>query len=227
MISKRMKKISAAYDHSAFYSLTDAINIVKSNATCKFDESVDLAINVNIDPKKADQNLRGIVVMPNGTGRSVKIAVFARAEKADEARAAGADIVGENDLVEAIQAGNIDFNVCIATPDMMAVVSKVGKILGPKGLMPNPKLGTVTMDIKNTIERARKGQVEYRAEKAGVVHASICRISFSEDKILENAKYFIDEILRVRPASVKGTYIKSAYLSSTMGNSVRLDLSKF
>lgn len=227
MISKRIKKISAAYDHNAFYSLADAINLVKSNATCKFDESVDLAINVNIDPKKADQNLRGIVVMPNGTGRSVKIAVFARAEKADEARAAGADVVGENDLVEAIQAGNIDFNVCIATPDMMAVVSKVGKILGPKGLMPNPKLGTVTMDIKNTIERARKGQVEYRAEKAGVVHASICRVSFSADKILENAKYFIDEILRIRPASVKGTYIKSAYLSSTMGNSVRLDLSKF
>lgn len=225
-ISKRMKKVASSYDCDKFYSLEEAIKIVKSIASCKFDESVDVAINANVDPKKADQNLRGVVVMPNGTGKTVRIAVFAKAEKAEEARAAGADIVGENDLVEQIQAGEINFDVCIATPDMMATVSKVGKLLGPKGLMPNPKLGTVTPDVKGAIDRARKGQVEYRAEKAGVIHASMCKVSFDADKIYQNTKHFIDEIFRVRPASVKGTYIKSAYLSTTMGGSVKLDLAK-
>lgn len=225
-ISKRMKKVMESYDPAKLYGLTEAVNLIKKNANCKFDEGIDIAMNVNVDPKKSDQTLRGMVVMPNGTGKTVRIAVFAKAEKADEARAAGADIVGDADLVERIQSGNIDFDVCIATPDMMGSVGKVGKLLGPKGLMPNPKLGTVTPDLKSAIERARKGVVEYRAEKAGVVHANLCKASFSAEKIVENVKCFIDEITRARPASVKGTYVKSVFLSSTMGGSVRLDLSQ-
>lgn len=225
-ISKRMKKIAGLYDSAKSYSIAEAVEILKSFPKCKFDESIDVAVNLNVDPKKADQNLRGVVAMPNGTGKVVRIAVFAKGEKAIEAKDAGADIVGDADLADRIQAGDMDFDVCIATPDMMAFVGKVGKLLGPKGLMPNPKLGTVTTDVKGAIENIRKGQVEYRAEKAGVVHVSVCKSSFANDKIVQNIKYFLDEILRVRPASVKGTYMKSVHLSTTMGGGISIDLSR-
>lgn len=225
-LSKRMKKINASYDKTKLYTLSQAIDILKQNVSCKFDEGVDIAMNLNVDPKKSDQNIRGVVVMPHGTGKNVRIAVFAKGTIAEEAKSAGADIVGDAELVEMIQDGKMDFDVCIASPDMMASVGKVGKLLGPKGLMPNPKLGTVTSDVKQAIIRARKGQVEYRAEKAGVVHANICKSSFDKQKIVDNIKSFIDEVTKVRPVSVKGSYIKKISVSTTMGGSVTLDLSQ-
>ena len=222
-IAKRLKDISASYDAEKENSLDDAVEILKKNASCKFDETIEIAMALNVDPKKSDQYLRGVVGMPNGTGKVVRVAVFAKDAKAEEAKKAGADIVGEKDLLDEIAAGKpFDYDVCIATPDMMVAVGKIGKILGPKGLMPNPKTGTVTFDVAKAIDNIKKGQVEYKTEKAGIVHAGVAKASFSADAIKQNIQAFIDEIMRVKPAVVKVNYVKSIYLSTTMGPSVKL-----
>lgn len=226
-IQKRIKAINASYDVNAFYTLDEAVTILKDSAKCKFDENIDIAVNLNVDPKKGDQYLRGVVSMPHGTGKTVKVAVFAKDKKADEARAAGADIVGDKELLDEIAHGKpFDCDVCIATPDMMVLVGKIGKILGPKGLMPNPKTGTVTFDVAKAIDTIKKGQVEYKTEKAGIVHAGVAKASFSKEAIKDNINAFLDEINRVRPASVKNVYIKSIFLSTTMGPSVKLSLAQ-
>ena len=206
------------------YALAEAIAMVKANATAKFDETIEISMNLGIDPRHADQMVRGLVGLPNGTGKTLRVGVFARGAKAEEALAAGADVVGSDDLAEKIQAGDIQFDRCIATPDMMALVGRLGKILGPRGLMPNPRLGTVTMDVKGAITAAKAGQVEFRAEKAGIVHAGIGKASFSEDKLLENARAFADAITKARPTGAKGTYVRNAALRSTMGPGVRVDV---
>ena len=224
-IGKRLKAAQAAVDHSKSYPLADAIKLVKSNAKAKFDETVEMSMNLGIDPRHADQMVRGLINLPNGTGKSVRVGVFARGPKAEEAQAAGADVVGAEDLAEKIQAGEIAFDRCIATPDMMGVVGRLGKILGPRGLMPNPRLGTVTMDVKGAIAAAKAGQVEFRAEKAGIIHAGIGKASFDDDKLLENARALADAIQKARPTGAKGTYLKGASLSSSMGPGVRLDVS--
>jgi len=222
-ISKRLKNIIASYDADREYSLDEAVELLKKNATCKFDETVEISMALNVDPKKSDQYLRGVVGMPNGTGKTVRVAVFAKDAKAEEAKKAGADIVGEKELLDDIAAGKpFDCDVCIATPDMMVAVGKIGKILGPKGLMPNPKTGTVTFDVAKAIDNIKKGQVEYKTEKAGIVHAGVAKVSFTVDAIKQNIQAFIDEIVRVKPAVVKVNYIKSIYLSTTMGPSVKL-----
>jgi large subunit ribosomal protein L1 len=223
-IGKRLKAAQSGFDREKAYVLEEAVKLVKSNAKAKFDETVEIAMNLGIDPRHADQMVRGVVAMPAGTGKTVRIAVFARGAKADEARAAGADVVGADDLAAAVQEGKIDFERCIATPDMMALVGRLGKVLGPRGLMPNPKLGTVTMDVKGAVGAAKAGQVEFRAEKAGIVHAGIGKASFGEDKLLENARAFIDAIQKARPTGAKGTYVKKVALSSSMGPGVRVDL---
>jgi large subunit ribosomal protein L1 len=206
------------------YTLSDAIALAKSNATAKFDETIEISMNLGIDPRHADQMVRGLVGLPNGTGKTLRVGVFARGAKADEARAAGADVVGAEDLGEKIQAGEIDFDRCIATPDMMALVGRLGKILGPRGLMPNPRLGTVTMDVKGAITAAKAGQVEFRAEKAGIVHAGIGKASFPTEKLLENARAFADAIVKARPTGAKGTYVQKVAVSSSMGPGVRVDV---
>jgi large subunit ribosomal protein L1 len=214
------KKLRAAYeglDLDKLYELQEALNLVKTKAFAKFDETLEISIRLNIDPRKAEQAMRGMMNLPKGTGKIVKIAVFARGPKAEEAKAAGADIVGAEDLKEAIMAGNIDFNRCIATPDMMGVVGSLGKILAPRGLMPNPKLGTVTMDISKAIQNAKAGQAEYRNDKSGVVNIGIGKISFSLEDLIENARFVIDTITKARPAGIKGTYMKTIAVSSTMG----------
>jgi large subunit ribosomal protein L1 len=223
-IGKRLKAAQSGFDREKAYALDEAIRLVKSNAKAKFDETVEIAMNLGIDPRHADQMVRGVVAMPAGTGKSVRIAVFARGAKAEEATAAGADVVGADDLAAAVQEGKIDFERCIATPDMMALVGRLGKVLGPRGLMPNPKLGTVTMDVKGAVQAAKAGQVEFRAEKAGIVHAGIGKASFGEDKLLDNARAFIDAIQKARPTGAKGTYVKKVSLSSSMGPGVRVDL---
>jgi large subunit ribosomal protein L1 len=197
---------------------------VKANATAKFDETIEISMNLGIDPRHADQAVRGVVQMPNGTGKTVRIAVFAKGDKADEALAAGADIVGADDLAEKIQAGQIDFDRCIATPDMMMLVGRLGKVLGPRGLMPNPKLGTVTPNVGEAVKAAKGGAVEFRAEKAGIIHAGIGKASFTEQALVENAQAFIGSISRAKPAGAKGTYIQKVSLSSTMGPGVKVDL---
>ncbi len=204
--------------------LGQAIGLVKRNATAKFDETVEMSMNLGIDPRHADQMVRGVVNLPNGTGKPVRVAVFARGAKAEEAQTAGADVVGAEDLAEKVQAGDIQFDRCIATPDMMALVGRLGKVLGPRGLMPNPRLGTVTMDVKGAVQAAKGGQVEFRAEKAGIVHAGIGKASFAEDKLLENARAFADAIIKAKPAGAKGTYVQKSALSSTMGPGVRVDI---
>jgi large subunit ribosomal protein L1 len=204
--------------------LAAAIALVKSNATAKFDETIEMSMNLGIDPRHADQMVRGLVGLPNGTGKTLRIGVFARGAKAEEALAAGADVVGADDLAEKIQAGDIQFDRCIATPDMMALVGRLGKILGPRGLMPNPRLGTVTMDVKGAIGAAKAGQVEFRAEKAGIVHAGIGKASFPAEQLLENAKAFADAIVKAKPTGAKGTYVKKVALSSTMGPGVAVDV---
>src|SRR5437763_7674414 len=224
---KRGKRLRAAYqafDKSKPYRLTEAIQLVKSNAKAKFDETVELSMNLGIDPRHADQMVRGLVGLPNGTGKTLRVAVFARGPKAEEAQAAGADVVGAEDLSEKIQAGDIQFDRCIATPDMMALVGRLGKILGPRGLMPNPRLGTVTMDVRGAVQAAKAGQVEFRAEKAGIVHAGIGKASFDDDKLLENIRAFVDAIQKAKPTGAKGTYVKKAALSSTMGPGVKVDV---
>ena len=220
---KRLKAIYAGLDIEQTYALTEAVALVKANARAKFDETVEITMNLGIDPRHADQMVRGVVAMPNGTGKTVRIAVFARGAKAEEALAAGADVVGSDELAAAVQEGKIDFDRCIATPDMMALVGRLGKILGPRGLMPNPRLGTVTMDVKGAVTAAKAGQVEFRAEKAGIVHAGIGKASFDAAKLLENARAFVDAIQKARPTGAKGTYVKRMSLSCSMGPGVKVD----
>jgi large subunit ribosomal protein L1 len=223
--NKRLKAAYAGFDKNKIYALPDALTLVKGNARAKFDETVEISMNLGIDPRHADQMVRGLVSLPNGTGKTVRVGVFARGAKADEARAAGADVVGAEDLAELIQGGTIAFDRCIATPDMMALVGRLGKILGPRGLMPNPKLGTVTMDVKGAITAAKGGQVEFRAEKAGIVHAGVGKVSFEGDALLENIRAFVDAIQKAKPAGAKGTYVKCVSLGSSMGPGVRVDIS--
>jgi large subunit ribosomal protein L1 len=221
---KRLKAINAALDGDKVYSLDEVIKLVKQNAKAKFDETVEIAMNLGIDPRHADQMVRGVVGLPNGTGKTVRVGVFARGAKADEARAAGADVVGADDLAALIQEGKIEFERCIATPDMMALVGRLGKVLGPRGLMPNPKLGTVTMDVKGAVTAAKAGQVEFRAEKAGIIHAGIGKASFEPDALLTNARAFVDAITKSRPTGAKGTFVKKVAVSSTMGAGVKVDI---
>ncbi|MCQ9155904.1 50S ribosomal protein L1 [Acidomonas methanolica] len=222
--NKRMTAARAAVDHAKSYSLTEAVALVKTNAKAKFDETVELSLNLGIDPRHADQMVRGLISLPNGTGKTLRVGVFARGPKAEEAKAAGAEVVGAEDLAEQIQNGTIEFDRCIATPDMMGLVGRLGKILGPRGLMPNPRLGTVTMDVKGAVLAAKSGQVEYRAEKAGIIHAGIGKASFDAAKLEENIKALVDAVQKARPTGAKGTYLKKAALSSTMGPGVRLDV---
>ncbi|MBK1662485.1 50S ribosomal protein L1 [Paracraurococcus ruber] len=221
---KRLKAIYASFDRDTIVSLDQAIRLVKANAKAKFDETIEISMNLGIDPRHADQMVRGVVGLPNGTGKTVRVGVFARGAKAEEAQAAGADVVGADELAAAVQEGKIDFDRCIATPDMMGLVGRLGKILGPRGLMPNPRLGTVTMDVKGAVTAAKAGQVEFRAEKAGIVHAGIGKASFDEGKLLENARAFIEAIQRAKPTGAKGTYVKKVALSSSMGPGVKVDL---
>ncbi len=223
-LGKRMKAVSTSFDREKAYSLDEAIKLVKSNAKAKFDETVEIAMNLGIDPRHADQMVRGVVGLPAGTGKTLRVGVFARGAKAEEAKAAGADVVGADDLAALVQEGKIEFDRCIATPDMMGLVGRLGKVLGPRGLMPNPRLGTVTMDVKGAVEAAKAGQVEFRAEKAGIVHAGIGKASFAPDALLSNARAFIDAIQKARPTGAKGTYVKKVSLSSSMGPGVKVDL---
>lgn len=222
--NKRLTKASETIDRAKNYALLDAMKMVKTNASAKFDETVEISLNLGIDPRHADQMVRGLISLPNGTGKTLRVGVFARGAKADEALAAGADVVGADDLAEKVQAGEIAFDRCIATPDMMALVGRLGKILGPRGLMPNPKLGTVTMDVKGAVIAAKSGQVEFRAEKAGIIHAGIGKASFSEDHLIENAKALIDAIQKAKPTGAKGTYLQKVALSSTMGPGISVDV---
>ncbi|MBL54893.1 MAG: 50S ribosomal protein L1 [SAR116 cluster bacterium] len=222
-LSKKQKGYAADIDRSRDYSVAEAAEIIKTGATAKFDETIEIAINLGVDPRHADQMVRGAIAMPNGTGKDVRVAVFARDAKADEAKAAGAEFVGAEDLAEAIQNGESGFDRVIASPDMMGVVGRLGKVLGPRGLMPNPKLGTVTPDVAAAVKTAKAGEVQFRVEKAGVVHAGIGKASFAVDKIAENASAFIDAIKKARPSGAKGTYIKKITLSSTMGPGVFID----
>lgn len=226
-IGKRTKKAREGIDRNRFYDLAEAVKMIKSRATAKFDETIEVAMNLAVDPRKADQNVRGTVMLPHGTGKTLRVAVFAKGDRAEEAKAAGADIVGADDLAAKVQAGEIDFDRCIATPDMMALVGRLGKVLGPRGLMPNPKLGTVTTNVAEAVKAAKGGQVEFRAEKAGIVHAGVGKASFSEEAILENVKAFVGAITRAKPSGVKGTYIKKVSLSSTMGPGVKIEPSSF
>ena len=222
--SKRRQAAVATVDRERAYPLSEAVSLVKANAAAsKFDETIEIAMNLGVDPRHADQMVRGVVAMPNGTGKTMRVAVFARDAKADEAKEAGADLVGAEELAEAIQGGESNFDRVIASPDMMGVVGRLGKVLGPRGLMPNPKLGTVTPDIGAAVKAAKAGEVQYRAEKAGVVHAGIGKASFDEDKILENAAAFIDAVRKARPSGAKGTYIRKITLSSTMGVGVAVE----
>ena len=222
-LSKRQKALTAV-DRDRFYGVDEAFGIVKQNATAKFDETIEVALNLGVDPRHADQMVRGVVNLPKGTGKEVRVAVFAKGAKADEATAAGADVVGAEDLMETIQGGTIDFDRVIATPDMMGVVGRLGKVLGPKGLMPNPKLGTVTMDVTKAVTDAKSGQVEFRVEKAGIVHAGIGKASFSEGDLKENFTAFMDAIVKNKPTGAKGKFLQKVSVSSTMGPGVKLDL---
>ena len=221
---KRLNKAYEAIDRNSFYLVSDAVKLIKDSANTKFDETVEVALNLGVDPKHADQMVRGTVTLPRGTGKALKVAVFAKGDKAKEAEDAGADFVGGDDLAEKIQKGETGFDRCIATPDMMAVVGKLGKVLGPKGLMPNPKLGTVTMDVKAAIGAAKAGQIEFRVEKEGIVHAGVGKASFSPEQLAENVSAFIGAILKAKPTGVKGSYLKKASLSSTMGPGIKLDV---
>ena len=225
MQGKRIVNAYKTVDKNQAYALREAVKLVKENATAKFDETIDVAINLGVDPKHADQMVRGVCALPHGNGKTVRVAVLAQGEKADEAKAAGADIVGAENLIDSILSGKVDFDRCIATPDMMGMAGKVARILGPKGLMPNPKLGTVTADVANAVKKAKAGEVQYRVEKNGIVHAGIAKASFSEEQIYDNAKTFIDTIIKAKPAGSKGTYMKKISLSSTMGVGVKVDAS--
>ncbi len=224
-VGKRFKSAIEGVDKKQVYSVADAVKMVKERATAKFDETVEVAINLGVDPRHADQMVRGVVTLPAGTGRTVRVAVFARDAKADEAKAAGADIVGAEDLAELIQKGEINFDRCIATPDMMPVVGRLGKILGPRGMMPNPRVGTVTADVTEAIKAAKGGAVEFRVEKAGVVQAGIGKASFTESQIEENVRAFVGAVMKAKPEGAKGAYMKRVAMSSTMGPGVRIDVS--
>ncbi|SFK73797.1 50S ribosomal protein L1 [Falsiroseomonas stagni] len=221
---KRLKAIVAGLDQEKSYALDEAISLAKANAKAKFDETIEISMNLGIDPRHADQMVRGVVGLPNGTGKTVRVGVFARGPKAEEAKAAGADVVGADDLAALVQEGKIEFDRCIATPDMMALVGRLGKVLGPRGLMPNPKLGTVTMDVKGAVTAAKAGQVEFRAEKAGIVHAGIGKASFEAEALVANARAFVDAIQKARPTGAKGTYVKKVSLSSSMGPGLKVDV---
>ncbi|MBM3510536.1 MAG: 50S ribosomal protein L1 [Alphaproteobacteria bacterium] len=220
---KRTRDVRAKIDRDKVYPATDAVKFIKSAATTKFNETVEVAINLNVDPRHADQMVRGIVNLPNGTGKTLRIAVFAKGAKAEEAKAAGADIVGAEDLAEKVQGGVIEFDRCIASPDMMGIVGRLGKVLGPRGLMPNPKVGTVTPNIGEAVKSAKGGQVEFRVEKAGIIHAGIGKANFSETQILQNLKVFFEAVMRAKPSGAKGTYVKKLSVSTTMGPGVKID----
>ena len=222
-IGKRLKTAREGVDREKLYPLAEAIKMVKSRAKAKFDETIEIAINLGVDPRHADQMVRGVVTLPNGTGRTLRVGVFARGAKAEEAKAAGADVVGAEDLVEKVQGGAIDFDRCIATPDMMPLVGRLGKVLGPRGMMPNPKIGTVTMDVKTAVQGAKGGSVEFRVEKAGIVQAGVGKASFSEEKLVQNVKALADAVSKAKPAGAKGTYIQRVAVSSTMGPGVKVE----
>lgn len=223
-LGKRTRAAREAFAGKDNLSVEDAVSLVKGNAKAKFDETVEISLVLGVDPRHADQMVRGVIGLPNGTGKNVRVAVFARDAKADEARAAGADIVGAEDLMEIVQGGKIDFDRCIATPDMMPVVGRLGKVLGPRNLMPNPKVGTVTMDVTDAVKKAKGGEVQFKAEKAGVVHAGVGKASFDEAKLVENVRAFVGAVQKARPSGAKGTYMKKISLSSTMGPGVTLNV---
>jgi large subunit ribosomal protein L1 len=222
-IAKRVAKTREGVDAAKLYDLGNAVSMVKTRATAKFDETIEVSMNLGVDPRHADQMVRGVVNLPNGTGRTVRVAVFARGPKADEAKAAGADIVGAEDLFEIVNGGKIDFDRCIATPDMMGLVGRLGKVLGPRGMMPNPKVGTVTMDITAAVKASKGGAVEFRVEKAGIIHAGIGKASFEAKAIEENIRAFADAVIKAKPTGAKGTYLKRVAISSTMGAGVKVD----
>ncbi|SON55046.1 50S ribosomal protein L1 [Hartmannibacter diazotrophicus] len=224
-IAKRIAKSREGIDRNKLYGLADAIGMLKERSTAKFDETIEVAINLGVDPRHADQMVRGVCNLPNGTGRTVRVAVFARGAKAEEAQAAGADIVGAEDLLEQIQGGNINFDRCIATPDLMPLVGRLGKVLGPRGLMPNPKVGTVTMDVAQAVKDAKGGAVEFRVEKAGIVHAGVGKVSFTAEALAENIGAFLDAVQKAKPTGAKGTYVQRVAVSSTMGPGVKVDVS--
>ena len=222
-VAKRVVKAREGIDRIKLYPVSDAVKLVKERASAKFDETVEIAMNLGVDPKHADQMVRGVVNLPNGTGRTLKVAVFARGAKADEAKAAGADIVGAEELVTIVQGGTIDFDRCIATPDMMPLVGRLGKVLGPRGMMPNPKVGTVTMDVTAAVKASKGGAVEFRVEKAGIIQGSVGKASFSEDQLVQNINAFVDAVSKAKPAGAKGTYLQRLAISSTMGPGVKVD----
>jgi len=222
-IAKRVSKTREGIDPNKAYALGEALKLLKDRSSVKFDETVEVAMNLGVDPRHADQMVRGVVNLPNGTGRSVRVAVFARGDKAEEAKAAGADIVGAEDLVDIVQKGTIDFDRCIATPDMMPLVGRLGKVLGPRGMMPNPKVGTVTMDVTGAVQASKGGAVEFRVEKAGIVHGAVGKASFTAEKLAENIKAFADAVVKAKPTGAKGTYVQRVALSSTMGPGVKID----
>ena len=224
-VGKRTKAARVAFEGKELVTVEEAVKLIKSAASAKFDETLEIAMNLGVDPRHADQMVRGVVQLPNGTGKTVRVAVFARGAKADEAKAAGADIVGAEDLMEQIQQGNLNFDRCIATPDLMPLVGRLGKILGPRNLMPNPKVGTVTMDVKAAVEGAKGGEVQFKVEKAGVIHAGVGKVSFADDKLAQNIRAFVDAVSKARPSGAKGTYLKKVSLSSTMGPGVSVDIS--
>jgi large subunit ribosomal protein L1 len=224
--SKKSKKLAVAIDREKLYGVTEAIALIKENATAKFDETIEVALNLGVDPRHADQMVRGVVSLPKGTGKTVRVAVFAKDAKAEEARAAGADVVGADDLIEQITNGNIDFDRCIATPDMMGLVGRVAKILGPKGMMPNPKLGTVTPNVGQAVKDAKGGQVEYRVEKAGIIHSGIGKASFPAEDLRANFDALVDAIVKAKPSGAKGKYLRKAAISSSMGPGIRLDVAE-
>ena len=223
-IAKRVAKAQEAFVGKALITVEDAVTLIKGAASAKFDETLEIAMNLGVDPRHADQMVRGVVQLPNGTGKTVRVAVFARGVKADEAKAAGADIVGAEDLLEIIQSGKIEFDRCIATPDLMPLVGRLGKILGPRNLMPNPKVGTVTMDVKTAVAAAKGGEVQFKVEKAGVIHAGIGKVSFTDEMLAQNVRAFVDAVSRAKPAGAKGAYLKKVSLASTMGPGVSVDL---
>ena len=223
-VAKRMQAVYEGLDRRASYSLQDAVKLLKSRTKVKFDETVEVSFNLGVDPRHADQIVRGVCLLPHGTGKTVKVAVFARGDKAEEAKAAGADIVGAEELVAEVQAGNIDFERCIATPDMMPLVGRLGKVLGPRGLMPNPKVGTVTPDVAKAVQDAKGGAVQFRVEKAGIVHGGVGKLSFDEDKLVENIRAFYDAVNKAKPTGAKGTYMKKASMTSTMGPGLKVEI---
>lgn len=224
-VAKRLKVADENMNAEQLYPVDEAVAMVKERATAKFDETIEIAMNLGVDPRHADQMVRGVVSLPNGTGKSVRVGVFARGEKADEAKAAGADVVGAEDLVEIVQGGTIDFDRCIATPDMMGLVGRLGKVLGPRGLMPNPRVGTVTMDVATAVANAKGGEVQFRVEKAGILHAGVGKASFTAEQLAENVKAFADAVAKAKPSGAKGTFMQRASVSSTMGRGVKIDVS--